>query len=482
MGITMPGLPSDPVLLVDRLVDAARMAKHELDIRVGSFHASDHYDLAAACLPWDLTVNSPRRARLAATVAASLDADPHEDDPLGSILRWKECSIAEAQDGRRLLAGGAGQVHVEVESQTPRVLFVSNPSGFSGAEESLCQMVLHLDRRRYSPVALISLEGYFARRLREAGVEVVVRGDSFGESTTDNVLYVASVVKKLQPAIVHSNSVNGIATSAAAALQRIPLVQHVRNGVIAPYSDSMKWAAAVVVISEFLRREILRFDLDPSQVHLIPDEVDLDYFRPGLFNKADVRREFGIPEEATVAVMIARLATNKRHDLILKAGPLIKGAIRSFHLLLKGELYGDSESYSSWHEQLRYSGLGQSVTWVPFVPDIRAVHTAADVLILCSDREGLGRCVVEAMAMELPVIVTNSGRAQEIVSGGYSGFVVESGNAEALAATVIEALGNPGLCRRYAGAARQYVERHLTAQAAASKMAEIYDRILSCQR
>jgi glycosyltransferase involved in cell wall biosynthesis len=64
-----------------------------------------------------------------------------------------------------------------------------------------------------------------------------------------------------------------------------------------------------------------------------------------------------------------------------------------------------------------------------YVSDIRQVIVAADLLVLCSEREGLGRCVVEAMAMELPVIVTASGGSPEIVESGHVGGFVVNGEA-----------------------------------------------------
>jgi glycosyltransferase involved in cell wall biosynthesis len=99
-----------------------------------------------------------------------------------------------------------------------------------------------------------------------------------------------------------------------AALRKISFVQHVRNGLIAPYAEAVRSADAVIVISDFLRREILRFDIEASKVHSIPDEVDTTYYRPDVYDKVAVRRELDIPGHSRVALMIARLAANKRHD------------------------------------------------------------------------------------------------------------------------------------------------------------------------
>jgi phosphatidylinositol alpha-1,6-mannosyltransferase len=62
------------------------------------------------------------------------------------------------------------------------------------------------------------------------------------------------------------------------------------------------------------------------------------------------------------------------------------------------------------------------------------------VVVLCSDREGLGRCVVEAMAMGTPVVVTDSGGTHEVVNHRKTGFVVRGGDARDLATRIVEAL------------------------------------------
>ena len=77
--------------------------------------------------------------------------------------------------------------------------------------------------------------------------------------------------------------------------------------------------------------------------------------------------------------------------------------------------------------------------------------------------------------MELPVIVPNSGGPREIVRDRECGFVVESGNIDALAQAMIEALTNKDECTRHARAGRKYVESNLDANTAAKQVMAIYD-------
>src|SRR5262249_9526691 len=146
--IAAAGLPSDPVSLVHRVIDGARMARQDPSIRVGSFRAGDCYQTSSLSLPWELAVNSPPRARFAAAVAAALDSTPDDGDPLRGIKQWKNSAMDDARARRRSLSAAVEQIYIGPEPKTPRILLLSNPSAFSGAEESLCQMARYVDRNR----------------------------------------------------------------------------------------------------------------------------------------------------------------------------------------------------------------------------------------------------------------------------------------------------------------------------------------------
>jgi glycosyltransferase involved in cell wall biosynthesis len=109
-------------------------------------------------------------------------------------------------------------------------------------------------------------------------------------------------------------------------------------------------------------------------------------------------------------------------------------------LVLKGEVFYETSYVEAVRDDINKRGLSDIVKIIPFVDDIRDLHAAADVVVLCSDREGLGRCVVEAMAMGTPVVVTDSGGTHEVVNHRKTGFVVRGGDARDLATRIVEAL------------------------------------------
>ena len=93
---------------------------------------------------------------------------------------------------------------------------------------------------------------------------------------------------------------------------------------------------------------------------------------------------------------------------------------------------------------------------------------AADVVVCSSSFESYGMVNVEAMASGKPVVSTRRGGPSETVADGETGFLVDAGDAEALARNVIDLLRDPDLRQRMGAAGRARVERLFSAQSMAA--------------
>jgi glycosyltransferase involved in cell wall biosynthesis len=112
------------------------------------------------------------------------------------------------------------------------------------------------------------------------------------------------------------------------------------------------------------------------------------------------------------------------------------------------------------------------------VSDIRGLFECADVFVLCSDAEALGRSVVEAMAIGVPVVVTDSGGTHEIVDDRRTGIVVRGGDATELARGLEKMLMDRPFAERCAAAAKAFVTTELNAERTAARVASIYRRLV----
>ena len=91
------------------------------------------------------------------------------------------------------------------------------------------------------------------------------------------------------------------------------------------------------------------------------------------------------------------------------------------------------------------------------VDDMSALYAASDIVVLPSWREGLSRALIEAAAMERPIITTDVPGCRDVVDHGVSGLLVPLRDARAIELAVRLLIENPDLARRFAKAARQKV-------------------------
>jgi glycosyltransferase involved in cell wall biosynthesis len=461
------------------LLGARAAGKIPVAMRSEPFHLATSYDLTPEQLPAEALMDRPAEREIFEKAIQVARAEKAETDSAAVF-----CALKQLQTERQEKSLVLGREHTFAPAPRTeakkRVLIVSLPSAFSGAEQALCSMIRFLDRERFEPHAITVHQGVFAEKLREAGAEVICPDWEIASTCVESFVYALELFRRIQPDLIHLNGSATVPFLSAAAVCNIPLVQHVRNADLHGFYDGMVQAKAIIAITDYLKREAMHFPIHTDRIRVIFDEVDSERLNPALFSKQECRRELGLDENARIALMIARIAPNKRYDLMLDAAARIRTQVPDFQLLLKGDVYGNSLLMHELRMQAKRLGIDDVIRWMDFVPDIRTLMAAADVQVLCSDREGLGSCVVEALSMALPVVVTNTGGTHEVVESGVSGgYVIPGSDPEALAQRVTKLLNDEPLRARLGAAGRRFAQSKLDARISAKAVMEVYDEVLA---
>lgn len=357
------------------------------------------------------------------------------------------------------------------------VLFVSNCSAYSGAEESFYQLASSIDS--YERFALIAHEGVLASRFRDAGVEVFCPEHDFSQPSVETGQLLDAVLRQCSPDLLHINSYIGVPLLIAAYAHDIPAVQHVRVVDTGAYDEQLKYAHRILAVSEFVKREVCTRDVHPGKVSVVYDGIDIDHFQPGAVNRDAARQCLGIPASANVVLMIARYARNKRHDVFVRALAAVRQKVPNVHGICVGEVWDGSGVYEQVQKDIAALGLSGCFCDLGFQEDIRTVHAAADVVVLCSEREPLGTCILEAMAMSRPVIVPDSGGLSEIVRDDCDGLIVATGDPNALADRIARLFVNEVYRHRIGNAGRLLIESRFSIDTHRDRVRSIYDNTLS---
>lgn len=218
---------------------------------------------------------------------------------------------------------------------------------------------------------------------------------------------------------------------------------------------------AVGVISGYTHGLLEPWVPKGAAVTRLPPGVDIDHFNPDVSGAA-VRRHYGIPPQAPLALCLSRLVPRKGQDVLIEAWPRVIAALPEARLLLAGS--GPLEP--ALRRQVTKLGLNPSVTFTGDVPagELPTFHAAADVFVMpCRTRlmgldvEGLGIVYLEAQACATPVIAGRSGGAPEALVDGQTGRVVDGRSAVAVADGVVGLLSDRDRAAAMGAAGRAFV-------------------------
>lgn len=201
-----------------------------------------------------------------------------------------------------------------------------------------------------------------------------------------------------------------------------------------------KWTDGLIVINkeDFQSAQKMSFVENKNVFFVHGVGVDIEQYKAP--PTKSIKNELGISEDDIVITSVAELNENKNHMFLLNNWKEILKVHAGCHFLIVGTGIGE-ESLESFvkDQQLK------NVHFLGFRTDVPDILKSSDIVTLLSKREGLPRCIMEAMACGKPAVVTNIRGSRDLIEHGKNGFVVELGNNEDLIKYMIDLLKNPNL-------------------------------------
>ena len=216
------------------------------------------------------------------------------------------------------------------------------------------------------------------------------------------------------------------------------------------------------------------FGIAADRITTVPTGIDLQKFSPA-GAKADLQ-SFGVPVGAKLVGMISVLRSWKGHPVFLEAAEQLLKLGMNAHFLIVGE---GPQRENIMNEIARRELQGQ-VTLLGHREDVPELLRALDVLVIPSTKhEGVPQIGLQALATKTPVVGSDAGGIPQIIRHGETGRSVPSGQPDALASAIREALENPDASSAMADRGRERVEDSHSVEAMLARLNDIYRRYLA---
>lgn len=190
-------------------------------------------------------------------------------------------------------------------------------------------------------------------------------------------------------------------------------------------------AAASIGVSGALVEKLADLGVSRDKLKIFRNGVDLERFQPE--NKSEARNKIGLPAAGKILLSVGNLIELKGHHIAIDA--LAKLPADTYLVIA-----GTGPERENLENQAKQVGLSNRVLFAGHVDnqDLKWWYSAADILVLCSSREGWPNVLLEAMACGTPVIATSVGGIPEIVVGMTAGRMMNSRTVESLIAAYWE--------------------------------------------
>jgi glycosyltransferase involved in cell wall biosynthesis len=193
--------------------------------------------------------------------------------------------------------------------------------------------------------------------------------------------------------------------------------------------ETAQQASASIGVCKALMDTLVELGGDAAKCNVFRNGVDLERFRPE--PRAAARQRLGLPTERRQLLSVGHLIERKGHHIAIEALPLLPPDIDL-------TIVGTGPEQSALQALAMRLGVTPRVRFAGMIPqtEFKWWYSAADILLLCSSREGWANVLLEGMACGTPVVATNIWGTPDVVSTPDAGLLMRERAAPALAESV----------------------------------------------
>jgi glycosyltransferase involved in cell wall biosynthesis len=229
----------------------------------------------------------------------------------------------------------------------------------------------------------------------------------------------------------------------------------------------------VICVSQDLQERCVANRVPESRCVLVENAVDTEeYLRTSGVREA--KEKLGISPERILIGAVGRLSGEKGFDILIRSIDRLLEKGLDVELVIAGE----GEQKCRLQQLIASLRRSDRIRLLGYRSDLLPLYEAMDVYALSSIREGLPNVLLEAMAMEVPLVATRVAGVPQLIQSGENGLLVQPNSIEELTQALARLVGDAGMRRRLGEAGRGLVEARYSFTDRTQKVRALYDRLL----
>ena len=243
--------------------------------------------------------------------------------------------------------------------------------------------------------------------------------------------------------------------------------------------SAFKEADKILAITEYLKNDLVKMEIDTNKIHILPNGIDLELFNPMKYDQDEIRRlrqSFGSSKLVIFSGSLQDL------NMIIDSANHVVSSIKDIKYVIIGDHRDPARSKSTWENKVRQKGLSNYFEFLG-----KKSHEEIPKYLMCADV-----CVdsfpdepyyaaahpiklLEYGACEKPVVATRVAETEKIIKHGIFGFLANPSNSLEFAQYVVTLLNSPDLCNKMGKEFSNYIRTNFDWNKIASDLQRILE-------
>lgn len=213
-----------------------------------------------------------------------------------------------------------------------------------------------------------------------------------------------------------------------------------------------------IAVSKATKNLMVENGILAKRIRVLYNSIDINYWKND--NCPTIRSEFNVPGDSFVVGTVGRLSKEKDLPTFFAVAKKLLTKNPNIYFMVIGD--GQKDLVDTLHKLAETEGIKDSIIFTGHRTDLKNFYTSFDLFLSTSVTEGLPNTILEAMAMEIPIVATAVGGVPELIEHQKSGILSAPKDVDGLSAAVLHLMKDREKCKSFAVSGRANIENNFS--------------------